>query len=74
MLQSELMNLPENYTIIRRDVKHVRLCVREDGSVHVVAPLLFPKAKIEELLEKRQSWIENKQTFFRNREKIKLQF
>lgn len=63
-----------SYTLTRKPVKHVRLCVREDGSVHVVAPLLFPKAKIEEFLEKRQSWIEKKQAFFRNREKIQLQF
>lgn len=62
------------YTLTRKTVKHVRLCVREDGSVHVVAPLLFPKAKIEEFLEKRQAWIEKKQAFFRNREKIQLQF
>lgn len=33
------------YTLTRKPVKHVRLCVREDGSVHVVAPLFFPKGK-----------------------------
>lgn len=63
-----------SYTLTRKPVKHVRLCVREDGSVHVVAPLLFPKAKIEELLEKRQAWIDKKLDFFKNREKIKLQY
>lgn len=64
--------LPENYLVIRRDVKHARLRVHEDGSVQMFVPLSFSDEEIERLLEAKTQWIADKQRFFAQKEKIKL--
>jgi len=64
--------LPENYSVIRRDVKHARLRVHEDGSVQMFVPLAFSDEEIEKLLEAKRQWIATKQHFFTQKEKIKL--
>lgn len=64
--------LPENYSIIRRNVKHARLQVHEDGSVRLFVPFSFSDEEIEKLLESKKRWITNKQRFFAQKEKIKL--
>ena len=64
--------LPENYSVVRRDVKHARLRVREDGSVQMFVPLSFSDEEIERLLEAKRQWIADKQRFFAQKEKIKL--
>ena len=65
--------LPEHYSVIRRDVKHARLCVHEDGSVQMFVPLAFSDDEIERLLEAKKQWIADKQRFFAQKKKIKLQ-
>ena len=64
--------LPENYSVIRRDVKHARLRVHEDGSVQMFVPLSFSDEEIERLLEAKTQWIADKQRFFAQKERIKL--
>ena len=64
--------LPENYTVVRRDVKHARLRVHEDGSVQMFVPLSFSDEEIERLIEAKTQWIADKQRFFAQKEKIKL--
>lgn len=64
--------LPENYSVIRRDVKHARLRVHEDGSVQMFVPLAFSDEETERLLEAKRQWIATKQHFFAQKEKIKL--
>lgn len=66
------MLLPENYSVVRRDVKHARLRVHEDGSVQMFVPLSFSDEEIERLLEAKRQWIADKQRFFAQKEKIKL--
>lgn len=63
---------PENYTIIRRDVKNVRLRVCENGSVQLFVPLAFADEEIMNLLEKKKAWIASKQAFFKQKAQIKL--
>ena len=58
--------------VIRRDVKHARLRVHEDGSVQMFVPLSFSDEEIERLLEAKTQWIADKQRFFAQKEKIKL--
>ncbi len=67
-----MMSLPENYTIERRDVKHVRLRVHEDGSVHLFVPLSFSDNDITRVLEMKSKWIATKQQFFQQKGKILL--
>ena len=64
--------LPENYSVIRREVKHARLRVHEDGSVQMFVPLSFSDEEIDRLFEAKKQWIASKQRFFAQKEKIKL--
>ncbi|MBR4391946.1 MAG: M48 family metallopeptidase [Bacteroidales bacterium] len=64
--------LPAHYSVIRRDVKHARLRVHEDGSVQLFVPLAFSDEEIEKLLEAKAQWIVSKQLVFAKKEKIKL--
>ena len=64
--------LPENYSVIRRDVKHARVRVHEDGSVQMFVPLSFSDEEIERLMEAKTQWIADKQRFFAQKERIKL--
>ena len=64
--------LPENYSVIRRDVKHARLRVHEDSSVQMFVPLAFSDEEIDRLFESKRQWIASKQRFFAQKEKIKL--
>lgn len=66
------MKLPENYFVERRNVKHVRLRVSEDGSVNLYVPNSFTDDDIHELLERKSQWILKKQIFFRQKSKIIL--
>ena len=65
--------LPENYTVIRREVKHARLKVREDGSVQLFVPVRFTDNDVDALLKKKAGWIASKQNFFEQKVKILLQ-
>ena len=67
-----MMTLPENYTIERRNVKHARLRVHEDGSVMLFIPTTFTDSEIEKLLETKKHWIAAKQQYFANKRKIVL--
>ena len=44
------MNLPENYTVEHRNVKHARLRVHEDGSVQLFVPKDFTDDTILKIL------------------------
>lgn len=66
------MNLPENYTVEHRNVKHARLRVHEDGAVHLFVPEDFTDEQIAKILESKQHWIETKRRYFANKGKILL--
>ena len=64
--------LPVPYTVYRREVKNARLRVNEDGSVHLFVPLSFTDEDVENLYERKKSWIISKQNFFKQKSKIQL--
>ena len=64
--------LPENCSVIRREVKNARLRVCEDSSVQLFVPLAFTDEDIERLLEKKAKWIASKRQFFEQKTKIQL--
>ena len=45
------MMLPANYTVEHRNVKHARLRVNEDGSVHLFVPNSFTDEEVSKVLE-----------------------
>ena len=64
--------LPENCSVIRREVKNARLRVCEDSSVQLFVPLAFTDEDIERLLEKKAQWIASKRQFFEQKTKIQM--
>lgn len=66
------MTLPENYTVIRRDVKHARLRVHEDGTVQLFVPNKFTVEEVAKVIETKAQWIESKRQYFKQKGKILL--
>lgn len=66
------MTLPENYTVIHRDVKHARLRVHEDGSVQLFVPNKFTDEEVAKVLDLKAHWIASKQQYFKQKGKILL--
>lgn len=67
------MQLPENYILIRKEVKHARLRVSEDGKVRIIAPPSFSEDDISSLLNKKAKWIAKNVKYFEAMSKIELQ-
>ena len=66
------MTLPENYMVIRRNVKHARLRVHEDGSVQLFVPNKFTDEEVAKVIEMKAQWIASKQQYFKQKGKILL--
>lgn len=67
------MTLPENYILERKDVKHARIRVSENLSVRVLVPENFDNNDINNLIKKKQNWIDKNLSKFKGKtEKIKL--
>jgi predicted metal-dependent hydrolase len=67
------MTLPDNYILERKKVKHARIRVSENLSVRVLVPENFDNSDIQNLLKKKQNWIDKTLNKFIGRtEKIKL--
>ena len=64
--------LPDNCSVIRREVKNARLRVREDGTVQLFVPMAFTDEDVEKLLEKKAKWIASKRQFFEQKTRIQL--
>ena len=67
------MQLPENYILVRKEVKHARLRVSEDGKVRIIAPPSFSEDDISSLLNKKSKWIAKNVKYFEAMSKIELQ-
>lgn len=67
------MQLPDNYILVRKEVKHARLRVSEDGKVRIIAPPSFSEDDISSLLNKKSKWIEKNLKYFEAMSKIELQ-
>lgn len=67
------MQLPDNYILIQREVKHARLRVSEDGCIRVIIPQTFSEDDVNALLKRKQSWIDQNLKFFKGMSRIALQ-
>lgn len=67
------MELPENYILIRKEVKHARLRVSEDGRVRIIAPPSFSDEDISSMLKKKSKWIDTNLKYFKGMSSIELQ-
>lgn len=64
--------LKESYTLQKKDVKHARIKVSEDGHVRVLIPNDFTDEEISGLLRKKARWIAKQQAFFSKKSRIEL--
>jgi predicted metal-dependent hydrolase len=67
------MQLPDNYILIRKEVKHARLRVSEDGQVRIIAPPTFSDEDITSMLKKKAKWIDTNLKYFNGMSSIELQ-
>lgn len=67
------MQLPDNYILIRKELKHARLRVSEDGQVRIIAPPAFSEEDIASLLKKKAKWIDKNLKYFDGMSTIELQ-
>lgn len=68
-----MINLPENYILERKAVKHARIKVNENKTVRIIVPDSFSNQEIDLLISQKKKWIAKKLAFFNNRsEPIKL--
>nr|WP_321414757.1 SprT family zinc-dependent metalloprotease [uncultured Allomuricauda sp.] len=67
------MELPNNYILIRKEVKHARLRVSEDGLVRIIAPPAFSEEDIASMLKKKAKWIDTNLKYFKGMSNIELQ-
>jgi predicted metal-dependent hydrolase len=67
------MQLPDNYILIRKEVKHARLRVSEDGRVRIIAPPSFSDDDISSMLKKKAKWIDANLKYFNGMSAIELQ-
>jgi predicted metal-dependent hydrolase len=64
--------LPENYTLEKKDIKHARIKVSENGRVRVLVPYSFTDDDISALMAKKSNWISKQLAFFENKSRIEL--
>ena len=62
-----------SYTVIRRNVKHARLKVHEDGNVFLYVPLDLSDEMISKIISIKSDWILSKKQYFQKKKTIKLQ-
>lgn len=67
------MQLPENYILIEKAVKHARVQVNENGLVRIIVPPAFTQQDITALIHKKQRWIDRNLQFFSQMSRIDLQ-
>ena len=66
------MVVAENYTLKKKDIKHARIKVSEDGRVNVLVPYTFTDDDISALMLKKANWISNQLAFFNKKSRIEL--
>ncbi len=66
------MIMPENHTLQKKDVKHARIKVSENGHVRVLVPHSFTDDDISALLTKKSKWIAKQRSFFSKKSRIEL--
>lgn len=67
------MQVPDNYTVVQKQVKHARLRVSEGGQVRLIIPSTFTQDDVDALLLKKRRWLDKHLRFFGRMSAITLQ-
>ncbi|MBP2658567.1 MAG: hypothetical protein H6Q69_1599 [Firmicutes bacterium] len=62
----------EDYTLQKKNIKHARIKVSEDGHVSVLVPHTFTDDDISALMSKKANWISKQLAFFDKKSRIEL--
>ena len=62
------MELPQEYIIERKAVRHARINVNEKKEVRFIIPKSFSEDEIQRLIVQKSDWIKNKLVFFEKEE------
>ncbi|MBS0646990.1 MAG: M48 family metallopeptidase [Verrucomicrobia bacterium] len=62
------MELPQEYIIERKAVRHARINVNEKKEVRFIIPKSFSEDEIQRLIVQKSDWIKNKLAFFEKEE------
>ena len=60
-------------TVERREIKRARIAVDEDFQVRLTLPFAFSQEEIDDLLERKERWIQKQLAFFRDRRDSRIQ-
>ncbi|MDP8218060.1 MAG: SprT family zinc-dependent metalloprotease [Candidatus Theseobacter exili] len=66
------MMLPDDHTLQKREIKHARVKVFEDGHVKLLIPYSFTDDDILALISKKSKWIAKQRVFFNKKSHIEL--
>lgn len=64
------MELPQEYIIERKAVRHARINVNEKKEVRFIIPKSFSEDEIQRLIVQKSDWIKNKLAFFEKEESL----
>lgn len=62
----------DNHTLQKKDIKHARIRVSENGHVRILVPLSFTEDDISALISKKSKWIDKQHAFFIKKSSIEL--
>lgn len=66
------MDLPKEHTLLKKDIKHARIRVNENGHVRILVPYSFTEEDISALITKKSKWIAKQRAFFSMKSRIEL--
>lgn len=66
------MTQETQFEIVRKDLKHARIKVNENGLVRIVIPFSFAQEDVEALIRKKTRWIDRQKAFFAKKSRIDL--
>lgn len=67
------MEIPQDYIIERKPVRHARINVNEKQEVRLIIPKTFSDDEIQRLLVQKSDWIKEKLAVFQNEEILRIE-
>lgn len=66
------MEIPQDYIIERKPIRHARINVNEKQEVRLIIPKTFSEDEIERLVTQKSEWIKEKLAVFQNEEILSI--
>ena len=66
------MEIPQEYIIERKPIRHARINVNEKQEVRLIIPKTFSEDEIQRLVSQKSEWIKEKLAVFQNEEILSI--